>query len=165
MKFIILFVLALPFSTLAQECKLKTTKDQFTQQPKVTTGFINFNNARLSIDADSREITFLFVFNNGANQGCFDDMSTVAVAFDGTKTKANLRSGGPVNCEGYFHVVFKNTPTTATYLQRLSTQKATSFTFTSNTKTNTVIVLTEDQKEVLMEAAACMAAEAKKLIK
>jgi hypothetical protein len=165
MKYLLLIILSLPFTSKAQECKLKTLKDQFTQQPKLTTGFMTLNNARLSIDADAREITFLFVFNNGTNQGCFDDMSALAVAFDGTKTKANLRSGGPVNCEGYFHVVFKNTQTTATYLQRLATQKASSFTFTSNTKTTTTITLTEDQKEELMEAAACMASEAKKLIK
>jgi len=165
MKYLFILFLYLPFSIHAQECNLKSTKDQFSQEPKLTTGFIALNNAKLSIDADTREITFLFVFNDAGSAGCFDDYSTLTVNFDGTKSKANLRSGGPMNCDGYFHVVFKNNPTTATHLQRLATQKAASFVFTNNTKKITTIILTEDQKEEIMEAAACIAEEAKKLIK
>jgi hypothetical protein len=165
MKIWLFLSILLPVFANAQDCNLKQTKDQFSQQPKLSTGFITLNNARLTIDADAREITFLFVFNDAASAGCFDDMSTVAVGFDGTKTKSNLRSGGPMNCDGYFHIVFKNTPSTSTHLQRLATQKANSFTFTNNTKKVISVLLTEDQKEEIMEAASCMAAESKKLIK
>ena len=165
MKIWIFLSLLLPAFANAQDCNLKQTKDQFTQEPKISTGFITLNNARLTIDADAREITFLFVFNDASSAGCFDDLSTAAVSFDGTKTKSNLRSGGPMNCDGYFHIVFKNTPSTSTHLQRLSTQKASSFAFTNNTKKIITVLLTEDQKEEIMEAAACIAAESKKLIK
>jgi len=164
MKFLLPLLFALPLSAFGQDCAIKKTKDQFSQEPKLTTGFIPLSNARLTIDADAKEIHLLFVLGNNGEMKCFEDASTLSIAFDGINTKANLRNGGSMNCDGYFDVVFKNTPSTNTYLNRLTTHTVKSLTFTGNNKTVTVITLSDDQKALLKQLATCMATESKTLI-
>ena len=108
--------------SFAQDCKLKKTKDQFSQEPKLSTGFVPFSNALLSIEADSKEIDFLFSVRDKSEEKCFDDLSTISFVFEG-KQKSNFRNTGTMNCEGLFHVTFKNLPTTPGALQRLVTKK------------------------------------------
>lgn len=165
MKFLLPILFSLPISVWGQDCSLKKTKDQFSQEPKLTTGFVSLSNARFSMDADAKEIHLLFVLGNNGEMKCFEEASTLSIAFDSTNTKANLRNGGTMNCDGYFDVVFKNTPTTTTYLQRLTTHSVKTLTFTGNNKTVTVVTLSDDQKALLKQLATCMATESKALIK
>src|SRR5687768_2835608 len=99
MKQILLCILLLPALAYSQECKLKKTKDQFSQEPKISTGFISFNNSLLSIDANKKEIDFFFSLKNTNESKCFDDASVATFVFEG-KLKSNFKNTGTMNCEG-----------------------------------------------------------------
>jgi hypothetical protein len=164
MKITLLVLSLLPIFALAQNCKLRKETDQFTQQPKITTGFIPLGYERLTIDATSKEIDFFFSLNSVKDSKCFDDESTVTIVYEGDRLKYNARNSGTMNCDGYFHFTLRNGATTATSLQNLSTKKVKTIRFT-NKKIITDIQPTEEQKTVLMDMAACIAKEAKTLIK
>jgi hypothetical protein len=164
MKQLLALVLLIPAISFAQDCNIKKTKDQFSQEPKLSTGFVPFSAISLSMDADSKEIDFLFSINNKSEEKCFDDASTISFAYEG-KQKANFRNTGTMNCEGLFHVTFKNLATTPGPLQKLATKKITSIMLTGNNKTVTTITLGAEQQQQLMDLIACMVKEAKTLIK
>lgn len=163
MKYSLSLFLLLPFFALAQNCSIKKSKDQFSQAPKLSTGFIELNTGSLSIDADSKEIDFFFAMKNLSESKCFDDASTVSVQFDSTRSKLNFRNTGTMNCEGLFHFTFKNAAVPPSALQRLATKKISSFTLTGTKDVKTVIMLTEAQKQQLMEMITCLLTEAKTL--
>ena len=150
--------------SFAQDCELKKTKDQFSQEPKLSTGFVPFSNALLSIEADSKEIDFLFSVRDKSEEKCFDDLSTISFVFEG-KQKSNFRNTGTMNCEGLFHVTFKNLSTTPGALQRLVTKKITAISLTGNNKAVTTITLGPTQQQELMDLIACAVREGKTLIK
>lgn len=160
MKYLFLFLALIPATLFAQECTLKREKDQFSQQERLTTGFIQFTNSKLSITADSKEIDFFFSVGAGK---CFDDAATLAVVFDDGRTKLNLRNTGSMNCDGLFHFTIRNTPTPNYNLQRLAAKKVKAMTLTSG-KVTTSILLNESQQQALQTAADCMAKEAKTLL-
>lgn len=151
-------------ASLAQDCNLKKTKDQFSQEPKISTGFVPFSSALLSIDAESKEIDFLFSIKNPSDPKCFDDASTISFVFEG-KQKATFRNTGTMNCEGLFHVTFKNLTTTPGPLQKLATKKITAITLTGNNKSVSAITLGVQQQQELMEMISCIVKEGKTLIK
>jgi hypothetical protein len=159
--FVICFILPLWLS--AQECKLKRTIDPYTKEVRLSTGFIALEGASLSIDADSKEIDLFFSMDG--KEKCFSDASTAVVIYEGTKMKANFRNGGPVNCEGFFHILFKNQAATPSLLQRLITQKITSIVFTGNNKSLTTLTLTPEEQQKIITLADCLMKEAKKLVK
>ena len=165
MKFLLPLLFALPISVMGQDCPLKKTKDQFSQEPKLTTGFVPLGNAKITMDADSKEIHFLFVLGNNGEMKCFEEASTLSVSFDGISSKTNLRNNGSMNCEGYYDVVFKNTPSTQGNLNRFTTHNIKSLTFTGSNKTVTVVTLSDDQKELFKKLATCIITESKSLIK
>jgi hypothetical protein len=142
MKYLLTILAVLPFFAFAQDCNIKKTKDQFSQEPKLTTGFVPFSSTTLSIDADAKEIDFLFSIINKSEEKCFDDASTISFVMEG-KQKANFRNTGTMNCEGLFHVTFKNLTTTPI----------------------TTITLGVQQQKELMDMIACMVKESKSLIK
>lgn len=160
MKCLLSFLLLLPSFLFAQECALKKEKDQFSQQDRLTTGFMQFTNSKLSITADAKELDFFFSVGAGK---CFDDAATLSIVFDDGRTKLNQRNTGSMNCEGLFHFTIRNTPTPNYNLQRLATNKVKAMTLTSG-KTTTTIMLNESQQQMLQAAADCMAKEAKTLI-
>jgi hypothetical protein len=164
MKQLLVLALLLPFFSFAQDCQIKKTKDQFTQEPKLSTGFVPFSSVSLSIDADSKEIDFLFSLTNKTEGNCFDDVSTISFVYEG-KQKANFRNTGTMNCEGLFHVTFKNLATTPSPLQKLSTKKLTAITLVGNDKATTVVTLGPAQQQELMDMIACIVKEGKTLIK
>jgi len=164
MKRFFCIILLLPLLSFAQDCKLKKTKDQFSQEPKLSTGFVPFSATTLSIDADSKEIDFLFSITNKSDERCFDDASTISFVFEG-KQKSNFRNSGTMNCEGLFHVTFKNLRTTPGNLQRLITKKITAISLTGNNKSVTTITLGPQQQQELMDIITCMVNESKTLIK
>jgi hypothetical protein len=164
MKRLLALLLLTPAFCLAQDCNIKKTKDQFSQEPKLSTGFVPFSAISLSIDADSKEIDFLFSINNKSEEKCFDDASTVSFVYEG-KQKANFRNTGTMNCQGLFHVTFRNLATTPSPLQRLTTKKIISIMLTGNNNTVTTITLGEEQQKQLADIISCLVKEAKTLIK
>jgi len=164
MKRFFCIIFLLPLLSFAQDCKLKKTKDQFSQEPKLTTGFVPFSATTLSIDADGKEIDFLFSVTNKSAERCFDDASTISFVFEG-KQKSNFRNTGTMNCEGLFHVTFKNLQTTPGNLQRLVTKKITAISLTGNNKSVTTITLGPQQQQELMNLITCIVNESKTLIK
>ena len=163
MKNILSLLLLVPFFSFAQDCKLKKTKDQFSQEPKLSTGFVPFSSVSLSIDADAKEIDFLFSVNR-SDEKCFDDASTVSFVFE-KNVKANFKNTGTMNCEGLFHVTFKNLAVTPPALQRLIAKKITAITLTGSNKSVTTITLGETQQQELINLLTCIVNESKGLIK
>ena len=164
MKRFFSIIFLLPLLSFAQDCKLKKTKDQFSQEPKLSTGFVPFSSTTLSIDADGKEIDFLFTITNKSDERCFDDASTISFVFEG-KQKSIFRNTGTMNCEGLFHVTFKNLQTTPGNLQRLITKKITAISLTGNNKSVTTITLGPQQQRELMNLITCIVNEGKTLIK
>lgn len=169
MKKIFIIVLLFPLLARAQDCKLNIEKDPYNREKKFSTGFVSFNAGLnqflLSVDADSREINFFFALNNAPNAICFDNSSTVSILFESSRSKANFRNTGTMNCEGLFHFTFRNTPETASNLQRLATKKVTTIIFTGNDKKVKEIILKEADQLLLMNITNCLVNEAKTLLK
>ncbi|MBL7744713.1 MAG: hypothetical protein JNN00_14675 [Chitinophagaceae bacterium] len=163
MKLLTGLILALPFYSLAQDCKLKKTADPYTKEVRLSTGLMKLDGASLSIQADSKEIDFFFTMNR--NESCFNDASTAVIAYEETKVKATFRNSGSVNCEGFFHIIFKNTAATNTLLNRLVTQKITGIIINGTNKTQTTITLSPEEQDKLMTLGDCLVKEAKTLIK
>ncbi len=163
MKYSFLILLLLSAFAFAQDCKLKKSKDQFSQEPKISTGFISFNNSLLSIDANKKEIDFFFSLKEKNESKCFDDASVATFVFEG-KLKSNFKNTGTMNCEGLFHVTFKNLATTPGALNRLLTKKITAISLVGNNKTVTTITLGAEQQQMLMDWANCLVKEAKTLL-
>jgi hypothetical protein len=160
MKFLLLFLVFVPVALHAQECNIKKEKDQFSQQERLTTGFMQLTNSRLSVTADSKELDF---FITVAPDKCFDDASTISIVFEDGRTKSNFRNSGSMNCEGLFHFTIRNTPTSNSHLQRLEVKKIKSMMLT-NGKVATSILLNETQQQLLQNAITCLSKEAKTLI-
>jgi hypothetical protein len=163
------FFLLSPLFSLAQSnCQIKKAVDPYTKEVKLTTGFIPINagtnRVLLSIDANKAEVDFFFSLAGAKEEKCFDAASTALVTFEGTKSKATFKNTGSMNCEGLFHFTFRNSASTPAALQRLGTQRIVSITLTGNNKTVTVIPVHESDRALLMEAAACLANEAKTLL-
>ena len=164
MKKIFIAIALFPFTAMAQDCQIKKETDQFTREPKLSTGFITLKSSSLSIDADKKEFDFFFTVEG--NDKCFDDQSTVVVMLEGSKQKSTFRNSGSMNCEGLFHFTVRNGPETPFAVKRFSTIKVTQFIFTvNNSKKPIVITLTPGQQQTFMQAAGCIATEAKALVK
>ncbi len=163
MKYSWIIGLLFPLFSVAQDCKLSKETDPFTKETKLSTGFMFFSGASLTIDADSKEVDLLFSLE-GANK-CFDNNSTAVVYFEGTKVKMNLRNAGTMNCEGLFHFIYKNSVNTTTQLQKLTSQKISQLVFTDTNKKETTVILTGKDQELLIALGTCLLTEAKTLIR
>jgi hypothetical protein len=163
MKFLIIIIFLSPLCLPAQDCKVKKTTDPYTKEVKLSTGFIRLTGANLSIDADSKEIDFFFLMDG--KEKCFSDESMAVVFYEGTRMKGNFKNNGPVNCEGAFHIIFRNGTSAPALLQRLITQKIASIQFTGNNKAQTVLSLSPEEQQTLMARADCLIKEAKTLVK
>ncbi len=159
MKYYLTLLLLSPLFLSAQDCNLKTAKDPYTREIKVSTGLISLNNAQYSLQATKSEIDFMFVVEGK----CFDDASAAAVFFEGTRLKSNFRNNGTTNCDGFFHFTFRNTNPLPSALSNLGTKKITSIRFKDNTNKETGILFTADQQQELANLINCIINEAKKL--
>lgn len=145
-------------------CKLITETDPFTKEVKMSTGFIGLDGASVTVDADSKEIIFLFSME-GAEK-CFDNNSTIELYFEGLKSKTMSRNAGTMNCEGLLQLVFKNTNNTpTTILQRLCTLKATHFIITGNSKKPVTVNLGPKERESLQFMTNCLVTQGRTLIR
>ena len=160
---LIVLITILPLYSVSQDCDIQREPDPYTKELKLTTGFINLKNTRLSIQADSREIDFFFVISGKDN--CFSDASTATVLFEGSKVKLSIRNSGSMNCDGFFHFVFKNQAVAPSSLKRMTSQKIIGIVFTGNEKNETQISLNTDQQIFLMNNISCLVDEAKKLLR
>jgi hypothetical protein len=128
----------------------------------MSSGFISLQGgSSVTVEADSKELDFFFIVNGK----CFNDGSTVVVYFADSKLKTTYRNGGNMNCTGYFHFRFKNGNVTPLQVQKLGTMKVSQLVFVDSDKKQVTVSLSPEQQKIFMESAACVTAEAKKLIK
>jgi hypothetical protein len=160
MKYCLVLVMLCPFLSWSQNCNLKTTRDPYTKEIKVSTGFFPLNTARGSIEATKSDIDFMFAVEGK----CFDDASNAAVFFDGSRLKSNFKNTGTMNCDGLFHFTFRNTNPSPTALQNLGTKKITSIRFKDNSGKETGVIFTPAQQQQFMDLVNCVISEAKKLV-
>lgn len=166
MKYCLIIIGFFPIWLNAQDCKVKKITDPYTKEVQLSTGFIPLDGASLAINADSKEIDLFFSMDS--KEKCFSDGATVVVMYEGQKAKATYHNNGPVNCEGMFHINFKNLATTPTLLQRLISQKITTLQFVNNNNTAKPVVilsLSPEQQQAIMTKGDCLVKEAKSLIK
>ncbi|RYZ24425.1 MAG: hypothetical protein EOO16_00655 [Chitinophagaceae bacterium] len=165
MKKLFLLLLSAPLFAAAQDstvaCKLRTERDPYTKEIRYSTGVLRIGNYQVTGEASAKEID-LFINLSGTG-ACFNDQSQVSVTYTGTRLKNSYKNGGTMNCEGYFHLIFRNTPETQYSLRKLIDQRIATLTFGTD-KNATVITLTEEQKDLVQNAFRCLATEAKKLI-
>jgi hypothetical protein len=158
------FVLFLfPLYSFSQDCNIKKTTDPYTKEVRLSTGLIQLQSSSLAIEADSKEIDFFFSMTGV--EKCFSDESTAVIVYEGTRMKGNFKNGGPTNCDGFFHIIFRNSPATNSLLQRLITQKITSIQFTGNNKNQTTVAFSAEDQKALMTKGDCLVKEAKSLLK
>lgn len=150
--------------TQAQDCNLTKGTDDFSGLPKLSTGFMDLQDVKLNIDATGKEIDYFFVISNHA-ANCIGDQSEALVLFEGGKQKMTLRNTGGDNCNGYFHIVMKGGQFTPAALQKLSTKKVVSITFSDRNDKKTIIALTPAQQDLLLKVSGCVAEQAKTLPK
>ena len=162
MKFIYLLLLVLPVTGLSQECKLIRQTDPYTKLKTISTGFVQLEGASINIDASKPEVDILFTIK-GVNK-CYTDASTAAIYFVGTKVKLTERNDGSMNCEGLFHFLLRNTATPQVLLRKMATMKIEKILFIGNDKTETLVTLTPEQQQTVMELAACISKEAPTLL-
>lgn len=166
MKSILAIIFLCPFVGFSQEqdCKVKKSVDPYTREAKVSSGAIRLDGATLTIHADSKEIDFFFTMD--AKEKCFNDQSTAIVLYDGkAKQKATFRNSGSMNCDGFFHFIFRNTAATPALLQKLITQKIISIQINDTNKGQVMLVLSPEQQDAIIAKGGCLITEAKKLIK
>jgi hypothetical protein len=165
MKSLLVLLTTLPAFAFAQNCTLKKEKDAFTQQPRLSTGFMKLGKGNemvnLNMVAEAKEIKLLYSLGEGT---CVTDDSQVIFTFDSSRTKTNQKNTTAMNCDGVFALVFRNGTTTPFALQKLATLKVATMQIVLDEKQKREIVLTEEQKQLLRKRAACMATEAKTLI-
>jgi len=168
MKKIFLSFLLLPVLGYAQDtCKLKRTTDTYTKEKKMSTGFVSFESGGeplyISFDATSTEVDIFFWFRNDTR--CFDNESSMQVNYEGERLKATYKNTGSMNCQGAFHVSFKNVATTPSNLRRFTDKRIASFKITGSDKKITEINLSEEQRQQLQRMANCLVNESKELLK
>lgn len=162
MKKILGLLFLLPFTGIAQDCKLIRETDPFTKEIKISTGFIFIDGGSLTIDADKKEVVVLFSIDGGGK--CFDNNSSASIIFDGLKSKSVARNGGTMNCEGLFQFVFRNSTSTTTLLQRLMTYKIASIVFTDSNKKESTLTVGPTEQEMIKKLATCLVNESKTLL-
>ncbi len=146
----------------SQDCKLQKTTDDFSGQPKLSTGFVDLQGVKLSIDATSREIDYFFVINNPM-ANCIGDRSEAIFTFEGGKQKMELKNTGGDNCNGFFHIILRSGQYTPTAMNRLAAKKVETISFSDRNGKLTHITLTPQQQELLMKLTDCVAKEVKQL--
>jgi hypothetical protein len=162
MRYLIAFVLCLPLFSSAQDCTIKKEVDPFSRQQRLTTGFIKLGSISASIVADAKELKLLFSLGE---EQCFTDTSTAHVFFEGKKTRTIYKNGTSMNCDGIFTFTYRNTASTPSALQKLTTDKIASITFTTSSGKAILVDLSDVEKEFFRKAAGCLVTESKTLIR
>jgi hypothetical protein len=163
MKYILFCIFLLPLALSAQDCKLIKGKDDITSKPTLSTGFIELQGNTLSIDINSKEIDFFFVLTGGTVK-CLTEETEITMVYEGGKQKQEFKNYGSMNCDGIFHVIFKNSAYTNSQLQRLAAKKIISIQFTGSSPKPYIISLVPDQQVSLQNTINCVIKEAKSVL-
>jgi len=163
MKYLLICICLLPFVGMAQDCNLKKGQDDITSKPTLSTGFIELQGNTLSIDINSKEIDFFFVLT-GPTVKCLDEATEVNFIYEGGKLKQEFKNYGSMNCDGIFHVIFKNSAYTNSQLQRLAAKKIVSIQFTGNNPKPYIISILPDQQLMLQNSINCVIKQAKTVL-
>ena len=163
MKFVISLFLLGPLQLTAQGCHLIKGADPITSKPTLTTGFIDLPGCTLSIDANNKEIDFFFVMSNPILK-CLDENTSATVIFDGGKLKGEYKNGGSMNCNGIFHIIFKNSLYTPSPLQRLAAKKIITIRLKGSSEKPFDINLPPELQKTLMDLIGCVITESKPLL-
>ena len=163
MKYILFCIYLLPAAVMAQDCNLKKGQDVITSKPTLTTGFIDLQGNTLSVDISSKEIDFFFVLT-GVAVKCLDEETELTMVYEGGKQKQQFKNYGSMNCDGIFHLIFKNSAYTNSQLQRLSQKKIVSIQFTGSNPKPYIISLMPDQQVMLQNTIGCVIKEAKTVL-
>ena len=163
MKYILFCICFAPFALAAQDCALKKGKDIITSKPTLSTGFIDLQGNTLSIDVNSKEIDFFFVLNNPAVK-CLNEETEITFMLEGGKLKSEFRNSGSLNCDGIFHVIFKNSAYTPSQLTKLGSKKIVAIQLTGSSPKPYIISLTAEQQQMLMNTISCVIKEAKTVL-
>ncbi|RYY98668.1 MAG: hypothetical protein EOO11_07380 [Chitinophagaceae bacterium] len=162
MKKLLFLLLSAPlFATAQDSCALRSDRDPYTKEVRLSTGIIKLGDHKFTAEANAKEIDLFFALSGDAL--CFDDQSNAVVNFSGSRLRATYRSGGTMNCEGFYHMIFRNTPETSYSLRRLFENRIATVSF-NNGKQTLVVTLTEEQKDLVQRALSCVARDAKSLI-
>ena len=165
---LLFIILLFPAFSYSQNCNFKKETDPFTHVTKITTGFVPFTatngtNFSLSVDATPTEIDLFFLITS--DQKCFDNESAAVLNYDGERSKANFKNSGSMNCQGAFHITFRNVPTTPSNLERISNKKISMIRLTGNNNVITELAIKPEEKQILMDMVACIIKGSKTLIK
>jgi len=160
MKYILFCICLLPMALTAQDCNLKKGMDDITSKPNLSTGFIELQGNTLSIDISSKEIDFFFVLNNTAVK-CLNEETELTVTYEGGKFKTEFKNSGSMNCDGIFHLIFKNSAYTNSQLQRLAAKKIISMQFSGSSPKPYLISFTPEQQQMLQQTINCVIKESK----
>jgi hypothetical protein len=163
MKYLFLFISLVPLSLLAQDCSLKKGKDPITSKTTLSTGFIELPGTTLSIDINSKEIDFFFVLDSKAVK-CLDEETEAEFVFEGGKLKSEFKNAGSMNCDGIFHIIFKNSAYTPSQLTKMASKKIISIQIKGSSPKPFVISLSADQQQNLMNQIACVTKDAKTVL-
>lgn len=163
MKYIFVLIALAPFFLLAQDCKLKKGQDAITSKATLTTGFMDLPGTTLSIDVNSKQIDFFFVLDAKAVK-CLDEETEATIVFDGGKLKSEFKNGGSMNCDGIFHIIFKNSAYTPSQLTKMSTKKILEIQIKGSNPKPYIISLSPEQQQSLMNTIACVTKEAKTVL-
>ena len=163
MKRILLLICLAPLFSFAQDCNLKKGKDDITSKPTLSTGFIELPGTTLSIDVNSKEIDFFFVLDSKAVK-CLDEETEAEFVFEGGKSKSEFKNAGSMNCDGIFHIIFKNSAYTPSQLSKMSSKKIISIQIKGSSPKPYVIGLSPEQQQNLMNQIACVTKEAKTVL-
>ena len=144
------------------DCKLIKGNDEFSNAPKLSTGFANLQNVQLNIDANGKEFDLFFIINNPA-ANCIGEESEALFVFEGGKQKMEIRNTGGDNCNGFFHIIMRGGQFTPANLTKLATKKVVTISFSDRNDKKTIISLRPEEQEMLMKMADCIAKEAKTL--
>jgi hypothetical protein len=166
MKVLLSLFFLLPLAAIAQDCSYQKLVDKFSQETYYSSGFMNFIGVKgekisFSIEADNKEVRLLFSLPGN----CFNDQSTAVIAFEGTRSKSTSKNSTAMNCDGIFTAVFRNTATTPFALEKIASQKLQNIIFTGSNGQKVELLLSDKEKEMILERASCIVKEAKALIK
>lgn len=162
------FFIVAATGAVAQDCKLKKTVDPYTKLQKISTGFKKFGRDTtilLSVDATKADVDLFFAVPGPPETNCFDNESPISFIYEGGRLKYNSKNSGSMNCEGLFHITFRNVATTPSALNNLATKKLQGIKLTNTRKGVIQINFTEEEKEKLAKMISCAVAEAKTLLK
>ena len=164
MKLILILLFLVPLFSNAQDCDLRNEKDQFNQDPRLTTGFkplgAGGDKFLLSVSADKREVDYFFALDNSAM--CFNDYAKAMITFD-SKQRGNYRNGGTTNCKGYFHFVFPNQENLNANLTNLSVKKVVTIQFTNADNVKKILTLRPEDQDEIIKLTNCVLSELEKL--